>query len=180
MSRDCQPFVLAIVLVASSSASTQVGPVGNVGHLSEVRSARQFVTHGAGTSSDPFASNDGTGGIQGAIDSCPSTGCHVLVPGGNYEVSRSIFIKSNIWLSGEGMGLTIIKRKAGTQTEASDVSTGPILTAFPSPTSPLTATRRPSRPSRQRTADFKASDFRRLLEARLMETSTESRFRESK
>ena len=55
---------------------------------------------------------DDTSAIQTAITGCPS-GQVVILNSGTFNVSSSITVKSNITLRGAGMGVTIIKGKAG-------------------------------------------------------------------
>jgi polygalacturonase len=90
-----------------------------------VINVKDYGATGDGTTDDTVA-------IQSALTAVPSTGGKVYVPAGTYIVSTSLFAKSATHLCGDGIGVTILKRKAATQTNSSTTLTGPILTAGPS------------------------------------------------
>ena len=55
---------------------------------------------------------DDVSAIQSALNAVPSTGGSVYIPSGTYIISKSIWVKSNTLVRGDGMGATTLKRSA--------------------------------------------------------------------
>lgn len=117
---------IAVWEVVRNGAGTPVNIVKDATQaISAELNVKAFGATGDGTTDDTVA-------IQAALTAIPAAGGKVYIPAGTYITSTTLYIKSATWLAGDGIGVTIIKRKAATQTPSTTTLNAPIISAGPS------------------------------------------------